>query len=110
MVTLPLYHICLICTAIESPPQGGLLPQGANKAYVILLPEVTYVSQNELFALLNGSRTDTSGSRGVDRWNFERTLSYVSHTDTLAVVSFLFRALRLCSASHLPRGVQDWRP
>ena len=52
MVTLPLYHICLICTAIESPPQGGLPPQGANKAYVILLPEDTYVSQNGLFALL----------------------------------------------------------
>ena len=29
MVTLPPYHICLICTAIESPPQGGLPPQGA---------------------------------------------------------------------------------
>ena len=27
MVTLPTYHICLICTAIESPPQGGLPPQ-----------------------------------------------------------------------------------
>ena len=23
------YHICLICTAIESPPQGGIPPQGA---------------------------------------------------------------------------------
>ena len=52
MVTLPLYHICLICTAIESPHQGGLLHQGANKAYVISLPEATYVSQNGLFALL----------------------------------------------------------
>ena len=34
MVTLPTYHICLICTVIESPPQGGLPPQGAYKAYV----------------------------------------------------------------------------
>ena len=51
MVTLSLYHICLICTAIESPHQGGLPHQGADKAYVILLPETTYVSQNGLFAL-----------------------------------------------------------
>ena len=29
MVTLPTYHIYLICTAIKSPPQGGLLPEGA---------------------------------------------------------------------------------
>ena len=51
MVTLPTYHICLICTAVESPPQGGLLHQGADKAYVILLAEAPYVSQNRLFAL-----------------------------------------------------------
>ena len=51
MVTLPTYHICLICTAIESPPQGGLPAQGTEKAYVILLHEATYVSQNEHFAL-----------------------------------------------------------
>ena len=35
MVTLPIYHICLICTAIDSPPQGGLPPQGAVLANVI---------------------------------------------------------------------------
>ena len=29
MVTLPTYYICLICTAINSPPQGDLPPQGA---------------------------------------------------------------------------------
>ena len=53
MVTLQTYHICLICTAIESPAQGGGLPaQGADKAYVILLAEATYVSQNGFFALL----------------------------------------------------------
>ena len=52
MVTLPTYHICLICTAIESPYQGGILHQGADKAYVILLPEATHVSKNGLFALL----------------------------------------------------------
>ena len=46
MVMLPPYHICLIYTAIESPPQG------AEKAYVILLLEATYVSQNGIFALL----------------------------------------------------------
>ena len=51
MVTLPLYHICLICTAIESQHQGGLSHQGADKAYLILLPEATYVFQNKLFAL-----------------------------------------------------------
>ena len=51
-VTLPTYYICLICTAIESPPEGGLPPQGADKAYVILLPKATYVSKNGLFALL----------------------------------------------------------
>ena len=51
-VTLPTYHICLICTAIESPHQGGLPHQGADKAYVILLAEATYFSQNGLFALL----------------------------------------------------------
>ena len=28
MVTLPTYHICLICTAIESPPQGALFSPG----------------------------------------------------------------------------------
>ena len=54
MVMLPLYHSFLICTAIESPPQEGLPPQGADKAYVILLPEATYVSQKGLFALLMG--------------------------------------------------------
>ena len=52
MVKLPTYYICLICTAIESPHQGGLPHQGADKAYVILLPEATYISQNGLFALL----------------------------------------------------------
>ena len=52
MVTLPQHHICLICTATESPPQGGLPSQGADKAYVILLQEATNVSQNGLFALL----------------------------------------------------------
>ena len=55
MVTLPLYHICLFCAAIESLLQGGLPPQGADKAYVILLPEATYVSQNGFFALLMSS-------------------------------------------------------
>ena len=52
MVTLPTYYICLICTAIEPPAQGGHPAQGANKVYVILLPEATYVSQNGFFALL----------------------------------------------------------
>ena len=52
MVMLPLSHICLIYTKIEFPHQGGPLHQGADKAYVILLPEATYVSQNGLFALL----------------------------------------------------------
>ena len=28
MVALPVYHICLVCTAIESPLRGGLLHQG----------------------------------------------------------------------------------
>ena len=42
MVTLPTYHICLIYTAIESPHQGGLQHQRADKAYVTLLPEATY--------------------------------------------------------------------
>ena len=44
-VALSLYHICLICTAIESPHQG------ADKAYVMLLLVATYVSQNGFFAL-----------------------------------------------------------
>ena len=52
MVTLPTYHICLICTAIESPPQGGLPPQGEQKAYVTTVPRSTCVSQNRLFAIL----------------------------------------------------------
>ena len=56
MVTLPTYHICLICTAIKSPHQGGLSPQGANKAYVILLLyrklHTSPNSQNGIFALL----------------------------------------------------------
>ena len=52
MVALPLCHICLICTAIDFLHQGGLPHQGADEAYVILLPEATYVSQNGLFALL----------------------------------------------------------
>ena len=52
MVTLPMYHICLICAAIGSQVQGGLLRQGANKAYVtLLLAEATYISQNGPFAL-----------------------------------------------------------
>ena len=51
-VATTLYHLCLICVAIDSPHQGGLPHQGTNKAYVILLPEATYVSQNGLFALL----------------------------------------------------------
>ena len=52
MVTLPTYHICLICTAIESPPQGGLPPQGEQKAYVTTVPRSTCVSQNRFFAIL----------------------------------------------------------
>ena len=52
MVTLPLYHICLICTAIKSQHQGGLLHQETNGTYVILLPEATCVSLNGIFALL----------------------------------------------------------
>ena len=52
MVALPIYHICLICTAIGSLVRGGLPHQRADEAYVILLPESTYVSQNGLFALL----------------------------------------------------------
>ena len=51
MVTLPTYHICLICKAIEFLHQGGLPHQGADRAYVILLPEATYAPQNGLFAL-----------------------------------------------------------
>ena len=53
MVTLPTYHICLICATIESLHQGGLPPQGADKAYVILLQEATYVSKNVFFDLHN---------------------------------------------------------
>ena len=64
MVTLPTYHMCLICTANESPHQGGLLHQGADKAYVILLAEATYVSQNGLFALLIEVRNPGPGIQG----------------------------------------------
>ena len=39
MVVLPMYHIFLICTAIGSLVLGGILHQGADEAYVILLPE-----------------------------------------------------------------------
>ena len=39
-------------SVIESPHQGDPPPQGADKAYVMLLPEATYVSQNGLFVLL----------------------------------------------------------
>ena len=63
MVTLPLYHICLICTAIESPPQGGLPPQGPDKPYLVLLGEATYVSQNGLFALLRYTRYSKTRQR-----------------------------------------------
>ena len=52
MFALPMYHIYLICTAIGSLVREGLPHQGANEAYVRLLPEATYVSQNGLFALL----------------------------------------------------------
>ena len=54
MVTLTTYHICLICTAIESPPQGGLPPQGEQKAYVATVLRSTSVSQNRFFAILIG--------------------------------------------------------
>merc|ERR1711966_132097 len=57
-------------------------------------------------ARLRQIKTDNSlvdscfGSREVDRWNFERTRPYVSHADTLAVVSSLFRALPYDLRSH----------
>ena len=52
MVVLPMYHIFLICTAIGSLVLGGILHQGADEAYVILLPEATDVSRNGLLLCL----------------------------------------------------------
>ena len=37
MVTLPMYHICLICTAIGYPVRGGLPHQG------VVLASITHV-------------------------------------------------------------------
>ena len=55
MVTLLMYHICLIFTVIDPPMRGGLQRQGSNKAYIIHIVsgrQYEYVSQNGLFALL----------------------------------------------------------
>ena len=45
-----LINVAPICTAIDRMHQGGILHQGADEAYVILVPEATKVSQNRLFA------------------------------------------------------------
>ena len=43
MIVLSMYHVCLICTGIGFLTWGGLQPQGADGAYVIFLPEDTYI-------------------------------------------------------------------
>ena len=53
MVTLPTYNMFLICTEIDSPhDKGGFSHQGADKAYVTLLLEATYVFQSRHFTFL----------------------------------------------------------